>query len=75
MILHGLTGVLDTKSKPRASGDDPGDGVLTAAPYVVNPARAGMIPLTVVRGDVGHGKPRASGDDPYLYTRQKDQPK
>ena len=32
---------------------------------VVNPARAGMIPVSVTARVMLMGKPRASGDDPY----------
>ena len=32
----------------------------------VNPARAGMIPITIVAEPLTAGKPRASGDDPIL---------
>ena len=40
------------------------------ADSLVNPARAGMIPVTGVISGFLSGKPRASGDDPpALYSR------
>ena len=50
--------------KPRASGDDPCPSVAMTGVYLVNPARAGMIPLDSVCWAVAFCKPRASGDDP-----------
>ena len=53
-------------SKPRASGDDP-KHVPNATLYrIVNPARAGMIPVPPVHEVRLLRKPRASGDDPRL---------
>ena len=50
--------------KPRASGDDPSGSVSSQERTSVNPARAGMIPLTLTLLSVWVCKPRASGDDP-----------
>ena len=50
--------------KPRASGDDPVGVVHDRLHHVVNPARAGMILLSVQVGWGWSRKPRASGDDP-----------
>ena len=50
--------------KPRASGDDPPPCNRRLKTGVVNPARAGMIPLFDASWAVIDCKPRASGDDP-----------
>ena len=52
--------------KPRASGDDPYVAPNTTEITVVNPARAGMIPLAHAQTLQSSGKPRASGDDPTV---------
>ena len=38
--------------------------MLTRSSWDVNPARAGMILMVMLRTQFRHGKPRASGDDP-----------
>ena len=52
------------KRKPRASGDDPVAVHYNRIVYVVNPARAGMIPCVYGTPSASPSKPRASGDDP-----------
>ena len=60
--------LLPGRSKPRASGDDPGAKAADRWALSVNPARAGMIPSPIVRRGCRYGKPRASGDDPDLLS-------
>ena len=55
-----------TKSKPRASGDDPETPTERPERWTVNPARAGMIPWIRPWRRLRRRKPRASGDDPAL---------
>ena len=50
--------------KPRASGDDPIGLFALSIPFIVNPARAGMIRAAQTYMQSALGKPRASGDDP-----------
>ena len=38
---------------------------MATALELVNPARAGMIPVSLAQLERLEGKPRASGDDPY----------
>ena len=52
------------RGKPRASGDDPTRWRSRASAVSVNPARAGMIPCSILSGRPSGCKPRASGDDP-----------
>ena len=54
----------DPEGKPRASGDDPTKYPPPTGTVVVNPARAGMILIDLVRRVFPSRKPRASGDDP-----------
>ena len=68
MILTAASTMSPMKGKPRASGDDPGDGVHLCKDRRVNPARAGMIPAPRTRRSTGPCKPRASGDDPDRLT-------
>ena len=60
---------LSSLGKPRASGDDPWGALVTLWHGLVNPARAGMIPLGGPVLTVDGGKPRASGDDPHPHGR------
>ena len=53
--------------KPRASGDDPADGIHHRTCDRVNPARAGMILPELSHFVCSDCKPRASGDDPRRY--------
>ena len=64
MILIHVAKVFQGISKPRASGDDPPGTRLRNRADLVNPARAEMIPRTVVPERASNGKPRVSGDDP-----------
>ena len=52
-------------SKPRASGDDPVEYIPEHYLNLVNPARAGMIPNSIMMMVLSGCKPRASGDDPF----------
>ena len=64
MILSADDVKRDGRRKPRASGDDPVEAIEGWCKAVVNPARAGMIPVLGRRAPPADGKPRASGDDP-----------
>ena len=64
MIPRTVAAAFPLISKPRASGDDPGEWDAVGQRYEVNPARAGMIPNRSNRPRTCARKPRASGDDP-----------
>ena len=51
--------------KLRASGDDPVEYIPEHYLNLVNPARAGMIPNSIMMMVLSGCKPRASGDDPF----------
>ena len=55
-----------TICKPRASGDDPSSRSFSFFLRPVNPARAGMIPISCRSRAPTDSKPRASGDDPRI---------
>ena len=64
MIPDDLFASVDSRSKPRASGDDPPTMYGFPIAHWVNPARAGMIPEMNPADRPAYSKPRASGDDP-----------
>ena len=64
MIRRQLAHLEGDLRKPRASGDDPVSSAVLVRCAVVNPARAGMIPVKHLHLQLHRRKPRASGDDP-----------
>ena len=64
--------LLPGRSKPRASGDDPGAKAADRWALSVNPARAGMIPTSSAKPGSPRSKPRASGDDPHHPSNLRD---
>ena len=64
MILAETFATVEDLGKPRASGDDPLPAETAGEGIHVNPARAGMIPVTPWERFTAGSKPRASGDDP-----------
>ena len=64
MILWCPSAESSAPGKPRASGDDPAEGLFLHMEARVNPARAGMILSRKPVISRPSSKPRASGDDP-----------
>ena len=64
MIPPFIRRLYEDACKPRASGDDPLIICIPVPRPPVNPARAGMIPVSGPTANWARRKPRASGDDP-----------